>query len=157
MAPIADGKGKLGVRHRHPAGLGALRVGFHRQHLGRGEGGRDEFGRVVAVFHNIDLFAAQLVDDARHPGAAGAYAGTHGIHVFIVGEHRQLGAGAGLPGHGLDLHHAVENLGDLHLEQPLDQAGVGAGDQGLGALIAVPDVHHVYLDSVPFVEHLTSS
>ena len=61
--------------------------------------------------------------------------GPDSIPVFVVTEHRQLGAGACLPGNGLDFHHAVKNLGYFHFKQALHQPGVRAGNQGAGALI----------------------
>ena len=58
----------------------------------------------------------------------------------------QLAAAAGLPADGPDLHHAVVDLGHLHLEEALYQVGVGAGDHQAGALLPVLGIHHVNPD-----------
>ena len=53
---------------------------------------------------------------------------------------------AGLAGAGLDLDDAVGDLGHLELEQPLDETGVGAADDDLGALGGLADLDDVGLD-----------
>ena len=55
--------------------LGDLRG---RQRLG------DEVGEVLAERHDVDLLAAQLVDDHADTTAAGADAGADGIDVVVV-------------------------------------------------------------------------
>ena len=52
----------------------------------------------------------------------------------------------GLAGAGLDLDDAVGDLGDLELEQALDEAGVGAAHHDLGALGGLADLDDVGLD-----------
>ena len=58
---VADGQGKLVVRHSHPAGAGAVLRQLYREHVGRRERRRDELLGLLAVLHNVDLLAAQLV------------------------------------------------------------------------------------------------
>ena len=53
-----------------------------------------------------------------------------------------------LAGAGLDLDDAVGDLGHLELEQPLDEAGVGAADDDLRALGGLADLDDVGLDAV---------
>jgi hypothetical protein len=76
----------------------------------------------------------------------------------VVGPDGDLRAVARLPGARLDLDHAVGDLGDLQLEEPLDQPGVGAGDDDLGALRGAPYLDDVGLEAGvglgPLVGHL---
>ena len=46
-----------------------------------------------------------------------------------------------------DLHGAVVDLRHLQLEQALDQAGVGAGDEDLGPAAGAADLHHIDLQA----------
>ena len=77
--------------------------------------------------------------------ALGAHAGADGVHVLVGRPDGHLGAAARLPGDGLDLHGAVVDLGDLQLEQPLHQAGMGPGNEDLGAAGGAADLHHIHL------------
>ena len=137
---LADGQGELVIRHRHPAALGTFQ-GLDGEHVGRGEGGGHEGGGVVAVFDDVDLFAAQFGHHIVHPGALGAHAGADGVHVLVSRPDGHLGAAAGLPGDGLHLHGAVIDLGDFQLEQALDQAGMGPGNENLRAAGGAADIH----------------
>ena len=94
--------------------------------LGRRQRLGDEVGEVLAERDDVDLLAAQLVDDHADTAATGADAGADRVDVVVVAPHGDLGAVPWLAGAGLDLDDAVGDLGHLELEQPLDQAGVGA-------------------------------
>ena len=48
--------------------------------------------------------------------------------MVVLGRDGNLGADAGLAGNGANLDDAVVDLGDLKLEEPADEVGVGAGD-----------------------------
>ena len=83
----------------------------------------------------------------RTAGAPGADAGADGVDVGVVGPDGDLGAVAGLAGGGLDLDDAAADLGDLELEQALDEAGVGAADDDLRALGGLADLDDVRLEA----------
>ena len=57
-----------------------------------------------------------------------------------------LRAAAGLAGDGLDLDRAAVDLGDLELEQALEEALVRAADEDLRTLGGAPDLEHERLD-----------
>ncbi len=118
------------------------------RHLGRRQGFGHEVVEVLAEGDDVDLLAAQLVDDHPHPTAAGADARADGIDVVVIGPDGDLRAVPRLASTGLDLHDAVRDLGDLKLEQPLDQPGVGATDNDLRALGGAPDLDDVGLAPV---------
>ena len=153
LALLADGQRELVVGHHHAAALAALQ-GQNGEDVGGGEGGGHILGGVVAIFNNVDLLAAQLGDHVVHAGALGAYAGADGVHVLVGRPDGQLGAAARLAGDGADLHGAVVNFRHLQLEQALDQAGVGAGDEDLGPAAGAADLHHIDLQAVALVGHL---
>ena len=71
-----------------------------------------------------------------------------------MGPDGDLGAAAGLPGHGLDDHGAVGDLRDLQLEQALHQTGMGPGQHDLRALSAPADLHHIDADMVALADLL---
>ena len=116
-------------------------------HLGRLEGLGHEIGEVLGERDDVDLLATELVDNHADAGAARADAGADRIDVLVVGPDGDLGAVPGLAGAGLDLHDAVGDLGDLELEQALDQPGVGATDHDLRALGGLADLDDVGLEA----------
>src|SRR5690606_23186183 len=98
------------------------------------------------------------VDDHAHPRAAGAHAGADRVDVGIVRPDGDLRAVTGLACARLDLDDAVGDLGDLELEEPLDEPGMGAADDDLGALRGLADLDDVGLEPGaglgPLVGHL---
>jgi hypothetical protein len=54
---------------------------------------------------------------------------------------------AGLASAGLDLDDAIGDLGNLELEQALDEAGVGTADDDLRALGGLADLDDVRLEA----------
>ena len=93
-----------------------------------------------------------------HAGAPGADAGADRVDVGVVRPDGDLRAVPGLAGAGLDLDDAVGDLGHLELEQPLDEAGVGAGHDDLRALGRLAHLDDVGLEPGvglgPLVGHL---
>ena len=133
LALLADRQRQLVVGHDDLGGAGVL-VDAHFLDLGRAEGLGHEIGGVVRERDDVDLLAAQLVDDHAHARTAGADAGPDRIDVVVVRPDGDLRAVAGFPGAGLDLDDAVGDLGDFQLEQALDQTGVCARDDDLRTL-----------------------
>ncbi len=70
------------------------------------------------------------------------------VDVVVARGDRDLGAGAGLARDGLHLHDALVDLGDLGLEELLDQAGVAAGENDLGPRALAVDLLDVRDDAV---------
>src|SRR5207245_1661408 len=63
--------------------------------LGRRERAADELGLIAGPRHDVDLFAAQLLDDGLHARALHADARADGIDVVVVGSDGDLGPASG--------------------------------------------------------------
>ena len=145
LAFLADGQRQLIVRHDDFGHTGVL-VDANLFDLGRRQRLHDEVGGVIAERHDVDLLAAQLVDDHADPGPAGPDTRADRVDVAVVGPHRDLGAGTGLTGARLDLDDTIGDLRHLELEQALDESRVGTADHDLGALGRLADLDDVGLD-----------
>src|SRR5690606_14730357 len=89
--------------------------------LGRLEGVLDEnLGRLVPA-DDVDLLAVEFVHDVLDAAAADADARADRVHLRVDRGDGDLGAVPGLAGHGLDLDDALGDLGDLDLEEALDE------------------------------------
>jgi hypothetical protein len=121
LALLADRQRQLvvGDDQLHAVALG---VDDDARHLGRGDRVAHEARRIVVVGDDVDLLAAQLLDHRLDAAALHADAGADRVDVAIARRHRDLGAGAGLAGRGLDADDLLEDLRDLLLEQLLEQA-----------------------------------
>src|SRR5262249_18715096 len=90
--------------------------------VGRLQGVADEHLQRVVPAHDVDaLAAAELLDDVLDAAAADADAGTDAIDAAVNAADGDLGAVAGLARDPLDLDGAVLDLGDLALEEALDE------------------------------------
>src|SRR6202021_198307 len=103
---------------------------------------------------DVDLLALQLGDHRLHPRAAHADAGPDRVDRRVVGDHRHLGAAAGVTRHGADLDHAVVDLGHFLGEQLGHEAAVGARQHDLRPLGLAADVVDVGADPVADLEGL---
>jgi len=56
----------------------------------------------------------------------------------------------GLAGCGFDLHDPAADLGDLELEETLDEAGMGAAHHDLRTLCRLADLDDVGLEPAPW-------
>ncbi len=138
MPAAADGQRELILAHEHDRAA-EHRAEDHLVDLGRLQGVGDQHLHVVAEADDVDpLHPAQFVHDVLDAVAADADARPHTIDPLIRAGDRDLGAIARLAGHGLDLDHAVADLGDLLLEEAFDQLGPGTAqdDFDAGALLA---------------------
>src|SRR4051812_33792150 len=95
--------------------------------LGRGNRIADEARRVVIVRDDVDLFAAKLLDDRLNAAALHADARADRVDVAVARRDGDLGASTGLTRARLDANDLLVDLGDLLLEQLLEQALVRAG------------------------------
>src|SRR5512143_1457766 len=126
----------------------ALGVDADALDLGGRDRVADEASRVVIVRDDVDLLAAQLLDDRLDAAALHADARADRVDVAVARRHRDLGAGARLARARLDAHDLLVDLGDLLLEQLLEQALVRAGQDDLRAARVAVDVEAVRLDRV---------
>jgi hypothetical protein len=104
------------------------------QELGRREGVGHEGLDVGAPLDDVDLFAGEFADDVLDALSAQADAGADGVDLVVVGMDGDFGAEAGFAGDALDFDGAVGDFGDFEFEEPLDEVGIGAGEDDLGAL-----------------------
>ena len=107
--------------------------------LGGLEGLDDELVDVGRPAEEVDLLVVELADDVFHTGPADADAGTDGVDFFHVRPDGDLGAETGLAGEGLDLDNAIGELGHLEGEKAADKILAGAGEDDLGAALALLD------------------
>ena len=145
LALLADRERQLEVRHDHLGGREFL-VDPDLLDLRRSEGPGDEVVAVVGERDDVDLLAPELVDDLADPRPASSHAGTDGIDVAVVRGDGDLGPLAGLPGARQDLDDTVGDLGNLELEEPLDEPRVGPGHDDLRTLHRLADLDDVDLD-----------
>ena len=123
--------------------MGVLAFGIHQPHHvdpGRAKGIGDVHAGVGGPADHVDFFAAQLVHHLLDARAPGADAGAHRIHFPLNAVNGHLGAGAdragggiGFAGDGHDPHRAFLDFGDFVLKQIHHQAGIGPGNEQLGA------------------------
>jgi hypothetical protein len=129
-------------------GLAAVVVDEHLAHAGGRQRLGDEAGGLVVVGDDVDLLAAQLGDDHAHPRAARADARADGVDAVRVGDHGDLRAVARLAGDVGDLDEAVGDLGDLELEERLDEVGIAPRDDDRRALRGGRDLLDDGLDAL---------
>ena len=106
----------------------------------------DEDAGVVAPRDDVDLLARQLGDDGLDARAALADGGADRVEALLARGDGDLGAAAGLAGDGLDLDRAAVDLGDLELEQALEEVLVRPADEDLRTLGRAADLEHERLD-----------
>ena len=133
LALAADRQRELVVGDDHRRLLGLV-VDQHLAHARGRQRLGDEAGRLFVEGDDVDLLAAQLGDDHPHARAARADAGADRVDAVGVGDHGDLRAVARLARDVGDFHEAVCDLGDLQLEQLLDQLGVAPRDDDRGTL-----------------------
>ena len=104
----------------------------------------DQHPQPIHLVH--DLLAAQLVHDLADTHAPRADARADRIDVPVVRRDRELGAVPGFAGDRLDLDDAVDQFGNLELEEAADESGVGlwtvTNKAGERLLITVTELMH---------------
>ncbi len=100
----------------------------------------DEGRSVVRPGNDVDLLALQLADDGLDAAAAHADAGTDRIDRGIAADDGDLGAGARIARHRLDLDDAVVDLRHFHLEQLGHELRMGARQEDLRAALLAAHV-----------------
>ena len=144
--PAGQARGEPGVlalaadgQREHPLGHGHVRdavllVDVDGDDLGRAQRVGDEHAGVVVPRDDVDLLAGQLGDDGLDARAALADGRADRVEAVLARRDGDLGAAAGLAGDRLDLDRAAVDLGDLELEQALQEALVRPADEDLRAL-----------------------
>ena len=94
---------------------------------------------IVAPANDVDAFAGQLVHDVLNAISTDADARSHAVHALVRAADGDFGAVAGLAGNRADLDHAFSDLGNLLLEEPLNQLRLGAAEDHLDAASGFPD------------------
>ena len=108
----------------------------------------DEGGGIRVPLDDVDLLALQLAYHRLHALAAHADAGADGIDRAVLGDDGDLGPGARIAGHRLDLHDAVVDLGDFLREQLGHELRPRAGEEDLGPPLLAPHVVDEGADAV---------
>ena len=144
---------ELLVGHHHLDPL-VLLVHHHLGDFRRRQRVHQEGGFVGRPGDDVDLLALQFGDHRLHARAAHADAGADRVDGAVVGDHRHLGAAAGIAGDGADFDDAVVDLGHLLGEQLGHEAAVGPGKHDLRALGLAADVVDVAADAVADLEVL---
>ena len=144
-AVLADRERELVVRD-DDGRLARVVVDVDLAHAGRRERLGDEPGRLGVPRDDVDLLAAQLGHDHAHPRASRADAGADRVDALGVRLDRDLRAVARLARDAADLDETVGDLGNLELEQRLDQLRVAARQDHLRALRARPHLGDHGLD-----------
>src|SRR5436190_292792 len=106
----------------------------------------DEACRLRVPGDDVDLLATQFRDDHADAGAARADAGADRVDALRVRLDSDLRAVAGFPGDAADLDESVGDLGDLELEERLDQLRIAPRDDHLRPLRARADLRDDSLD-----------
>src|SRR5690606_18786427 len=147
LAAPADRQRQLFVGHHH-LDLAALFVDHDLRDFGRLKGVHEEGCLILVPRDDVDLFALQLVDDRLHARAPHADAGADRVDRVVIGNDADLGAAAGVAGHGLDLDDAVVDFRHFHLEQFRHELRVGAAQEDLGPTRLATDILDIGADAV---------
>src|SRR5688572_5168692 len=120
LALLADRERQLPVRDDDVRGL-VIGDDIDTHHVGRREGVGDVLLRLLVPLDDVDLLAAELVDDRLHAEAALANACAPRVDAGLACADGDLGARSRLTRDTDDLHLAVVDLRHLELEQALHQ------------------------------------
>ncbi len=119
LAFLADGQRKLRVLD-NDFEMPRFRIDDlnARDFSGRKRFLRERYG-VFGIRDDVDFFTAQFANDRLHAHALHAHARAYRVHILIAALYRNLGALACFACGRADLHGAVVNFGNFHLEQTL--------------------------------------
>ena len=95
---------------------------------------RDQNHRIIAPTDNVDPLASQLAGHIFNPVASHAHTSPNAIDALIGAADGYLASIPGLSADRVDLDNPFGNLGNLLLEQPLDQCPLGSRKDDLHAV-----------------------
>ena len=95
---------------------------------------RDQNHRIIAPTDNVDPLASQLAGHIFNPVASHAHTSPNAIDALIGAADGYLASIPGLSADRVDLDNPFGNLGNLLLEQPLDQGPLGPRKNDLDAV-----------------------
>src|SRR4029453_4362512 len=147
LALAADRERELVVGDDHVHRLLAL-VDDHLGDLGGRERAAHVARRIGAPRHDVDALAAQLLHDGLHAAALHADARADRVDVVVARRDRDLRTHAGLARGGLYRDDALVDLGNLGLEELVQQLDRRARQDDLRALRLAVHVDHVGADAV---------
>ena len=124
LASLADGEAELVVAYDDGC-ASELEAEADLLYLGGLERVLDEDLAGLVPPDDVYFLAVELVHDVADARAAYAHTGADCVDLGVDGGDGDLGAVAGLAGHGLDLDDPLGDLGDLDLEELSDEIGVG--------------------------------
>ena len=135
-------------------GLGAVIRDHYLGDLRRRQCLRHEISEIIAEGNNVDLFAAELIDNHSHPGTTGAHACSNRINVVIIRPHRNFCSVSGLASTCSELNDAVSNFGNFKFKQTLNQTWVCTRDNDLRPLGGLANLNDVCLRTIAAVRSL---
>src|SRR6185437_3387096 len=141
------------VRHHDFDTVGVF-VQHHFADFGGRQGIDDEGRRFPGPRDNVDTLALQFLHHRLHAHAAHADAGTDRIDAGILGDHRDLGAGAGIARHGADLDDAVVDLRHFLREQPDHELRMTARQEDLRPARLAAHIVDIGADAIADAEAL---
>ena len=156
LAATADGERELVLAHDDRATT-ELEAQADFLDLGRLQRVGDEHLARLVPADDVDLLAAELIDDVADAAAAHADARAHRVDLGVDAGDGKLGAEAGLAAHGLDLDDALGHLGHLGLEKLADEVRVRTGQHDLDLAGGVADVEDQAANAVAGLELLAGN
>ena len=103
---------------------------------------------VVVPADDVDPLAAEFLDDVLDAIAADTDAGSHAIDPVVRADDGHFAAVPGLAGDGPNLDHAVGDLRDLLLEEPLHELRTDPGEDDLHAAADLANLEDGGADSL---------
>src|SRR5262249_30429076 len=130
---------------------------FIKHHLGdfrRRQGIDDEGCRIGVPRNDVDALALQLLHDGLDAHAAHADASAHRIDGGILGDHRDLGAAAGIARHSPDFDDAIVDFRHLLREETRHELGMRAREEYLRPARFATHIVDVSPDAIAVAEGL---
>ena len=114
-----------------------LLIDINTRNLGGTQCTLDKQFRVRSVINHVDVLVVQFANDTMHAATFHTYASTYGINTLIVTLHGNLCTLSRHTGDALHRDQTVGNLGNLSLQQTLQEYGTGTAQDNLRVVILV--------------------
>ena len=126
------------VRHHHQCSL-FIFINTHFFNRGRIQRFADQHAQIRGPRDNINFFAFEFPHNRLDTGPLNAHTGTDGIHGFIFGDHRDLGAIPRLAHDTSNLDNFFHDLGYFQFKQFHHKLGMRTGQNHLHVLGCATD------------------